>query len=79
MVSLIWKKAKNSANELFAKQRQIHQMYKAILWCKVGRRVDLEDWNYIYTLLFIKWITSKDLLYHTGDSAQQCNDCGERI
>ena len=24
----------------------------------------------MYTLLYLKWITSKDLLYRTGDSAQ---------
>ena len=24
----------------------------------------------VYTLLYLKWITNKDLLYHTGNSAQ---------
>ena len=26
--------------------------------------------NIRLTLLYLKWITNKDLLYHTGDSAQ---------
>ena len=31
------------------------------------------DWEFgigIYTLLYLKWITNKDLLYSTGNSAQ---------
>ena len=26
----------------------------------------------MYTLLYFKWITNKDLLYSTGNSAQRC-------
>ena len=31
------------------------------------------DWEFgidMYTLLYLKWITNKDLLYSTGNSAQ---------
>ena len=31
---------------------------------------DREFWMDMYTLLYLKWITSKDLLYSTGNSAQ---------
>ena len=31
---------------------------------------DREFGTDMYTLLYLKWITSKDLLYHTGNSAQ---------
>ena len=27
----------------------------------------------MYTLLYIKWVTRKDLLYSTGDSTQSCS------
>ena len=32
------------------------------------------EWEFgidIYTLLYLKWITNKDLLYSTGNSAQR--------
>ena len=36
----------------------------------VGRGTDWEFGNDMYTLLYLKWITNRDLLYSTGNSAQ---------
>ena len=33
----------------------------------------------VYTLLYLKWITNKDLLYSTGNSAQCCSLDGEEF
>ena len=34
----------------------------------------------MYTLLYLKWINNKDLLYSTGNPAQLCNNLnGKRI
>ena len=35
-----------------------------------GERVNLEDGINTYTVLYIKYITNKDLLYSTGSSTQ---------
>ena len=35
-----------------------------------GRGIDTEFGIDMYTLLYLKWITNKDLLYSTGNSAQ---------
>ena len=36
----------------------------------VGGGIDWEFGIDMYTLLYLKWITNKDLLYSTGNSAQ---------
>ena len=35
-----------------------------------GERDSQGGWDGMYTLLYFKWITNKDLLYSTGNSAQ---------
>ena len=35
-----------------------------------GTQIDWECGMDMYTLLYLKWITNKDLLYSTGNSAQ---------
>ena len=35
-----------------------------------GGGIDSEFGTDMYTLLYLKWITNKDLLYNTGNSAQ---------
>ena len=43
------------------------------LWLLGRRRVGRDSWEFginTYTLLYLKWITNKDLLYSTGNSAQ---------
>ena len=42
-------------------------------WLPGGRVGGKEVWEFeidLYTLLYLKWITNKDLLYSTGNSAQ---------
>ena len=39
-------------------------------WGWVGERIDQEFWMGMYTLLCLKQITNKDLLYSTGNSAR---------
>ena len=54
---------------LFTKQKLSHRCRKQIYgyW---GERINWEIVSDIYTLLYIKWITNKDLLYSTGNSTQ---------
>ena len=33
-------------------------------------QTQLSDWTELYTVLYLKWITNKDLLYSTGNSTQ---------
>ena len=55
---------------LFTKQKQTHR--KQTYGYQEGRvdRRDGEFGIYMYTLLYLKWITNKDLVYSTGNSAQ---------
>ena len=59
---------------LFTKQKQTYKLREGIYGCQSG-----EGWREevvrkfgmdVYTLLYLKWITNKDLLYSTGNSAQ---------
>ena len=52
---------------LFTKQKQTHRLRERIYG--EGRIVTEFGIN-IYTLLYLKWITNKDLLYTTGNYAQ---------
>ena len=58
---------------LFTKQKQIHRLRKQTYGYqrgKVGGGINWESGIDIYTLLYLKQITNKDLLYSTGNSAQ---------
>ena len=37
---------------------------------RMGEGIVREFGTYMYTLLYLKWITNKDLLYSTGNSPQ---------
>ena len=58
---------------LFTKQKQSHRCrkqtygYQGIRW---RREINWEIGINIYTLLYIKYSTNKDLLYSTGNSSQ---------
>ena len=58
---------------LFTKQKQTHQLrertygYQGEGW---GEEIVREFGIDMYTLLYLKWITNKDLLYSTRNSAQ---------
>ena len=67
---------KNDTNELVYKIEIISETLRRSLWLLVGGRGGMEegmvkefemDRN---TLLYLKWVTTKDLLYSTGNSAQ---------
>ena len=44
--------------------------FKEIWLCEEGDGIVREFGMGMYTLLYLKWITNKDLLYSTGNSAQ---------
>jgi len=44
--------------------------FKEIWLCEEGDGIVREFGMDMYTLLYLKWITNKDLLYSTGNSAQ---------
>ena len=59
---------------LFTKQKQTHRLREQIYGYQEGRvggegKIDWEFDIDMYTLLYLKWITKKDLLYSTGNSA----------
>ena len=53
---------------LFMKQKQTHRLREQTYgyW---GEEIVREFGIDMYTLLYLKWITNKDLLYSTGNSA----------
>ena len=58
---------------LFTKQKQTHRLREGIYGYRGegrGGGIVRECGINIDTLLYIKWITNKDLLYRTGNSAQ---------
>ena len=66
---------KNDTNELIYKTETNSQISKTNLWLPKGKRgvgggINQELGTNIHTLLYIKWITNRDLLYSTGNSAQ---------
>ena len=51
----------------------LHKTYRVNLWLwgrRIGGEIIMEFGINMYTLLYLKWITSKDLLYSTWNSAQ---------
>ena len=56
----------------FTKQKQTHKLRERIYGYQEGRvgQRDREFGIDMYTLLYLKWITNKDLLYSTGNSVQ---------
>ena len=55
---------------LLTKEKQTHSHRKQIYGYPSVRGVNQESEIKIYTPLYLKWITNKDLLYSTGNSAQ---------
>ena len=55
---------------LFPKQKQTDLESELVVVLGEGWRLDREFWINVYTLLYLKWITNKDLLCSTGNSAQ---------
>ena len=55
--------------------KKTHRLRERTYGYQGGRVVGREIGTDMYTLLYLKWITSKDLLYSTGNSTQ-CNAAG---
>ena len=54
---------------LLIKQKETHRLRKPCCGC-LGEGIVSEFGKVMYTLLYSKWITNKDLLYSTENSAQ---------
>ena len=61
-IPYMWNVKRNDTDELI-KQKETHRLKRTNLWLP-GGGMDM------YTLLYLKWITNKDLLSSTGNSAQ---------
>ena len=59
---------------LLAKQKETHRRGKQTYGWRAGQRVVKgivrESGTFMYTLLYSKWMTNKDLLYSTWNSTQ---------
>ena len=68
------KKKKKDINELIYKTETDLQISKTNLWLPKGKHrgggINQELGMNIHTLLYIRWIANKDLLYSTGNSTQ---------
>ena len=64
----MWNLKRNNTNELM-KQKETHRLRKQTYVCW-GEGIVREFGKVTYTLLYSKWITNKDLLYSTWNSAQ---------
>ena len=67
---------KNGTNELIYKREIQSQMQKTNVWLPGGRGGGI-NWDTgidIYTVLYIKQITNKDLLQSTGNYIQYLNN-----
>ena len=66
---------------LFTKKKQTHRRRGRIYGCRGeewGEQMLRKFGINMYTLLYFKWITNKDLLYSTGNSAQLCGNLDGR-
>ena len=61
---------KNDTKVLLYKRETESLTQKTNLWSPVGGGINWEIGTDTYTLLYIKQITNKDLLYMTGNSTQ---------
>ena len=62
----------NDANELTYKTKQVHKLRKQAygFWGKgQGEQIVREFGMDVYTLIYLKWATNKNLLYSTGNAA----------
>ena len=55
---------------LLTKQKDTHRLRKRTYSCPFGEGIIREFGKIMYTLLYSKWITNKDLLYSTLNSTQ---------
>ena len=65
----MWNLKRNDTNELTYKRETVSQRMNLKLLGGRMRGQDREFGTDMYTLLYLKWITNKDLLYGTWNSA----------
>ena len=65
----MWNLKRNDTNELTYKT-EIHRLRKCTHGFAGGERIVKDFGKVMYTLLYLKWITNKDLLYSTWNSTQ---------
>ena len=66
----MWNLERNATNEL-TKKKETHRLRKQTYGC--WEEGIVRDFGKVmYTLLYLKWITNKNLLYSTWNSAQCC-------
>ena len=65
----MWNLKRNNTNELYkvTKQKETHREQIYGFW---GEGIVREFWMDMYTVLYLKCITNKDLLYSTWNSGQ---------
>ena len=70
-IAYMWNVKKNDTNELIYKTETDSQTQRTC-WGggEGGEGIVREFVTDMYTLLYLKWITNKDLLHSTGNSAQ---------
>ena len=64
----MWNLKRNDTNEL-TKQKETHRLREWAYGCQ-GEGIVREFGIDMYTLLYLKWIANKELVYNTGNSAQ---------
>ena len=69
---LIFPKGKSEVTNLVFGLRKCKELFslKVILLRGMGERIVRKFEMGVFTLLYLKWIANKDLLYSTGNSAQ---------
>ena len=60
---------RNGTNEVSCKTERDHRFRELTYGCQ-GEGIVREFGKVVYTLLDLKWVTNKDPLYSTGNSAQ---------
>ena len=68
-VPYTWNLKRNDTDELTYKTERDHRLRKGTYGCW-GDGIVRDLGKVMYTLLYLKWMTNKDLLYSTWNSAQ---------
>jgi len=67
-IPYMWNLKRNDTNE-FTKQKETHRLIEWAYGC-LGEGIVREFGMDTYRVLYLKWITNKDILYSTANSAQ---------
>ena len=61
-----------ASKKFLTKQKETHRLQNEFMVVRVGMGRHRDSGKFMYTLLYLKWIANKDLLYSTWNSAQCC-------